>query len=618
MRAGLALRVVVLGVVVIAFLTVEFALVLVAFQSVRSATAHEEQADQAVIAASRVEKLVLDLETGTRGYVITADRRFLQPYDAARAALPGAQAQLAHEVPDTRPAAIGRAWRAYLRDYAQPLIALVPRNPKAAGSRLATGEGKRRVDELRHLIDPLIAERLSAAAGDRGRVASRQHEGVVIAAFGIGITILLFAGLVAYVVRAGVLPLRRLASATRDVAAGRVVEVPEGAPGELGELTAAFNEMSRTLAQTQASLADQNADLERLAYLLRAVLDSALDGILLSDGTGGVQLANRPMVEFARELGMTMGGNVVDNLLSIAERTTEPYAYRETMERLRAAGDEDTFDEFELADTGRVFQGFTSPVRDPRGGYVGRIWTLREVTHQRELDRLKDDFVATVSHELRTPLTSLMGFVEMLREGEAGELNPEQERFLEIVYRSSERLQRLVGDLLFVARLDMGGIQLAPGEVELHAVARDCAETIGAWARSREVELATELAALPPLVGDRERLAQVISNLLSNAVKFTPSGGRVTIRTALEDAAAVLEVADTGIGVPLEEQPRLFERFFRASSATEQAIPGTGLGLVIAKAIVEAHGGSIGVRSELGAGTCFRVTFPLDGNGLRG
>ncbi len=124
---------------------------------------------------------------------------------------------------------------------------------------------------------------------------------------------------------------------------------------------------------------------------------------------------------------------------------------------------------------------------DDRGGFLGRIWTLRDVTQERELDRLKDDFVATVSHELRTPLTSMMGFLEMIREGEAGELTDEQQRFLAIVYRSSERLQRLVGDLLFVARLDANGLQLQFGDVELDEIVRDAVESSGALARSREV-----------------------------------------------------------------------------------------------------------------------------------
>jgi signal transduction histidine kinase len=253
-------------------------------------------------------------------------------------------------------------------------------------------------------------------------------------------------------------------------------------------------------------------------------------------------------------------------------------------------------------------------VRDERGGFVGRIWTLREVTRERELDRLKDEFVATVSHELRTPLTSMMGFLEMLREGEAGRLSEEQDRFLAIVYRSSERLQRLVGDLLFVARLDANGLQLEFADVRLDDVVAESVENVAALARAREIDLRLEPGALPPVRGDRERLSQLVANLLSNALKFTPAGGTVTARTAHDDDGKVsVEVEDTGIGIPAAEQDRLFQRFFRSSTATEQAIPGTGLGLVIAKAIVEGHGGSISLRSVVGEGTCFRVELPLEG-----
>jgi signal transduction histidine kinase len=303
---------------------------------------------------------------------------------------------------------------------------------------------------------------------------------------------------------------------------------------------------------------------------------------------------------------------VVDNLLSVAGEMHEPDAYRAAMERLRGTPDEETQDEFEHAATGRVFQGFTAPVRDLQGRFVGRIWTLREVTRQRELDRLKDEFVATVSHELRTPLTSMMGFLEMVRDGEAGELTEDQRRFLTIVYRSSERLQRLVGDLLFVARLDANGLQLQLGEARLDEIVHEAVEASGALARARGIDLRLEAADVPPLRADRERLTQVAGNLLSNALKFTPAGGSVTARSFVEGNRAVLEVEDTGIGIPAAEQSRLFERFFRSSIATEQAIPGTGLGLVITKAIAEAHGGEVSVRSEVGEGTCFRVELPLE------
>jgi signal transduction histidine kinase len=610
MRVGLAPRVTIFGVVAITILTVEFFLVLHAFHSVRDATRREQQAGQAVVAATTVENLVLDLETGTRGFVITADDGFLEPWRSAREKLPAATARLRALVPGPAPARIAAAWRAYLRDYSEPLVAKAQASPETAATRLATGEGKRRVDAIRALIDPLVRSASAEAAADRAAVRDQEHDGIIYGLGGIGVMLLLFVVALARVFQGAVFPVRRLASAMAEVAAGRHAAV-EGGVGEIGLLAAAFNEMSASLARTQSSLETQNDELERLANLLRAVLDSTLDGILLSDRSGAIQLVNLPMIELARELGMVSGGNVVDNLLSISDEITEPALYRTRMERLRVSAEEETFDEFEVAATGRVFQGFTSPVRDTQGGFVGRIWTLREVTQQRELERLKDEFVATVSHELRTPLTSMMGFLEMLRDGDAGDLTDDQARFVTIVYRNSERLQRLVGDLLFVARLDANGLELELGEVALDDVVRDVAESTTALVRSRDLDLVIEPGAVPPLEGDRERVAQVVTNLISNAVKFTPPGGRVVTRTATDGDLAVVEVEDTGIGIPEAEQSHLFERFFRSSTATEQAIPGTGLGLVIAKAIVEAHGGRIRVRSEAGVGTCFRVELPF-------
>jgi signal transduction histidine kinase len=200
----------------------------------------------------------------------------------------------------------------------------------------------------------------------------------------------------------------------------------------------------------------------------------------------------------------------------------------------------------------------------------------------------------------------------MVRDGEAGELTPEQERFLAIVYRSSERLQRLVGDLLFVARLDAGGLQLRVEDgVSLDAVVSEAVESASANARSHDVALELERDGEVAVCGDRERLGQLVGNLLSNAVKFTPAGGSVTARVFAEAGHGVVEVEDTGIGIPKAEQERLFERFFRSSTATDHAIPGTGLGLAITRAIAEAHGGRITFTSEPGVGTRFRVMLPL-------
>jgi signal transduction histidine kinase len=228
-----------------------------------------------------------------------------------------------------------------------------------------------------------------------------------------------------------------------------------------------------------------------------------------------------------------------------------------------------------------------------------------------ELDRLKDEFLSLVSHELRTPLTSIRGYLELVLDEEAGKLNTEQRRFLTAVERNSRRLLRLVGDLLFVAQADAGRLTLERAKVDVGALAADCVEAAGPVADQKSIELRLAAAPVPPLVGDRGRLAQVLDNLVSNSLKFTPAGGRVEVRARSADGNVVLEVADTGIGIPAAEQSKLFERFFRAASATEQAIPGTGLGLAIVKAIVEAHAGHIGVKSSPGEGTTFTIELPL-------
>jgi PAS domain S-box-containing protein len=229
----------------------------------------------------------------------------------------------------------------------------------------------------------------------------------------------------------------------------------------------------------------------------------------------------------------------------------------------------------------------------------------------RKADRLKDEFVALVSHELRTPLTSIIGYVDLVSDEEGGPVTDDQRHFLDVIKRNSQRLLRLVGDLLFVAQVESGKLTLEAGPVDLAGVARDCLEAARPRADEKGIELALEADPVAGFEGDRLRLAQLLDNLVSNAIKFTPKGGRVQIGVALRGEDAVVTVTDTGIGIPAAEQKRLFERFFRAESATRLAIPGTGLGLTISKAIAEAHGGAITVASREGQGTTFAVVLPL-------
>lgn len=225
-----------------------------------------------------------------------------------------------------------------------------------------------------------------------------------------------------------------------------------------------------------------------------------------------------------------------------------------------------------------------------------------------EADRLKDEFVALISHDLRTPLTSIIGYLELTLDDH--NLTEEQRGFLGIADRNADRLLRLVNDLLFVARLEAGQLDLHPTELDLAAVVRQSVEEAKPRATAGGIELTCEAGAVSAVQADKGRMFQLVDNLISNAIKFTPAGGDVRVSVTPVNGVVRLEVADTGIGIEPEEQQRLFERFFRTSTASEHQIPGTGLGLYITRAIVEAHGGSIAVRSDPGEGTAFSVDLP--------
>jgi signal transduction histidine kinase len=226
----------------------------------------------------------------------------------------------------------------------------------------------------------------------------------------------------------------------------------------------------------------------------------------------------------------------------------------------------------------------------------------------READRLKDEFVASISHELRTPLTSIIGYADLARDEELPE---DVHRYLHVIARNSDRLLELVNDLLFVARLQAGELSLEPDDVDLADVVDEAVQAIQPRATAKGIVLTCVLDAVPSLHVDRGRMVQVVDHLVSNALKFTPEGGSVRVSLVGYDGFVQLEVTDSGVGIAAADQRRLFERFFRAESAVERQVPGTGLGLYISRVIAEAHEGSITVRSELGRGSTFRLELPV-------
>jgi PAS domain S-box-containing protein len=237
---------------------------------------------------------------------------------------------------------------------------------------------------------------------------------------------------------------------------------------------------------------------------------------------------------------------------------------------------------------------------------------LHDISERHAAEELKSQFFALVSHELRTPLTSIIGYAEMVDEIEGSDMSPEGRRYMEIIGRSAQKLDRLVQDLLLVAQVEAGTFAVEPKPIELAPVVRECVDGSRPAAEEAGIHLSHDAEEVPTLMADSSRLGQVIDNLVSNAIKFTDRGGTVAVRVRADGARCAIEVSDNGVGIGPEEQEHLFDRFYRAGEARKGHYSGAGLGLAISKGIVDAHDGEIQVMSDPGQGTTFRVLLPVD------
>jgi len=233
-----------------------------------------------------------------------------------------------------------------------------------------------------------------------------------------------------------------------------------------------------------------------------------------------------------------------------------------------------------------------------------------------EASRAKTQILSTATHELKTPLTSIIGYIDiiLMRQNKVGPLNEKQQRYLQTAQRNSYRLKSLVDDLLDISRIESGGLDLAPAELELWPEIEEIVTGMQTQLNDKNIDLVLDIPQdICPVLADKLRLGQVISNLLSNACKYSPQGARVTIRAREEDAGVRIDVSDTGIGISAEDQERLFTKFFRADNSSTREVSGSGLGLYITKHLIEAHGGRIWASSQIGQGTTFSINWPKAG-----
>lgn len=332
---------------------------------------------------------------------------------------------------------------------------------------------------------------------------------------------------------------------------------------------------------------------------LAAILASTSDAILVTDQEGRLLLIN-PATQRILGLDESCYGRAINEL-------GLPSSLETVLSRPEA--DQLTPPSVEVALDRRTFVASIAPIMTAEGQAMGRVAVLRDVTHFKELDEMKSDFVSTVSHDLRAPLTFMRGYATMLTM--VGELNEKQHEYLNHILEGIEQMSALIGDLLNLRRIEAGvGIKQEP--CRLGVVLVEAVDTMRARAAAKGITLGLERAeGSPTIVGDRTLLRQAIGNLVDNAIKYTAAGGQVRVGLDVASQEVIVRVADTGIGIAPEDQVRLFEKFYRVKRRETGEIPGTGLGLALVKSIVEHHGGRVWVESEMNKGTIFYIALPL-------
>jgi signal transduction histidine kinase/CheY-like chemotaxis protein len=459
-----------------------------------------------------------------------------------------------------------------------------------AGSRLTQASAvSGPLARARALATALQNRQAARQVEARNSTRSSSRRAIVLIAVAGGLALVAALALIAALVGSMCGPLDALVVATRRLAAGDLSErvTPTG-PQELRDLGNAFNAMGDDLARATARIEQERA---RLAVTIASLGDA----LIVTDprAPNTVAGANPRAVQLLPEL---TAGSAVDGpgspLPPLGEAIQE---------------------EIEIEHHNRTL-AVTAARLGADGTDAGIVWTVRDISERARLERAKSEFVATASHELRSPLTSIKGFVELLARS-PGNMSDQQREFVDIILRSTDRLVELVNDLLDLARIDADRVEIDRRPIDVGEAVREVVELMGARFATKRQSVSFEISQqLPLALADAGRVRQIVANLLTNAHQYTPEGGSIRARTALDRGWVAITVSDTGVGMTDDEAERVFERFFRA--ADSHASPGTGLGMSIVKSLVDLHGGRIELQTAPGAGTRFTVFLPAAIPGL--
>jgi len=399
-------------------------------------------------------------------------------------------------------------------------------------------------------------------------------------------------------------PLRQLTASTAKMAGGDLnAKVSVSSRDEVGVLAAEYNRMAERIRQLRSS------DMGKLLVAQQtteAAIDSLYDPVIVTDGEGCVTKLNPA----AEEIFGSEKENTGKHVGEVARDVRIAGAVAEALESQRPVAGEGMSSVLPLAVDGseRAFRLRTTPMRDNGHHLLGAVTILEDITHLREIDRLKSEFIATASHELRTPLTSVQMGVHLLLEGALGELTDQQNEVLQACRQDCERLDKLMQDLLDLSKIEAGESQPQLAWISARDLLTTAVNELRPQVEAKGLELKVGVPIDLPLVSvDRMQIERVISNLVINALRHTKNG-EITISAEQRDNHVAISVADTGSGIPTEYLPHVFDKFVQVPDAPTG---GAGLGLTISKSIVEAHGGQISVQSQVGQGSTFTFTLPL-------